>query len=79
MRFTTNAYPKEQRREAWRFALKRVSLLLDEADETLLYGELIQVRSRAGFSFVRVTGTAQSWSEPAMPGATSRFYRLRQP
>ncbi|PZU49323.1 MAG: AraC family transcriptional regulator [Sphingomonas sp.] len=62
MRFTTNAYPKEQRREAWRFALKRVSLLLDEADENLLYGELIQFRSRAGFSFVRVTGTAQSWS-----------------
>ena len=25
------------------------------------------------------TGAAQSWSEPAMPGATSRFYRLRQP
>lgn len=25
------------------------------------------------------TGTLHDWSEPAMPGATSRFYRLRQP
>jgi hypothetical protein len=26
LRFTTNAYPREQRQDAWRFALQRVSL-----------------------------------------------------
>jgi hypothetical protein len=62
LRFTTNAYPKEQRRDAWRFALKRLSLTLDEADETSLYGELIQFRSSTGIDFIRVTGTPQSWS-----------------
>lgn len=62
LRFTTNAYPKEQRRDAWRFALKRFSLTLDEADETALYGELIQFRSSTGIDFIRVTGTPQSWS-----------------
>ncbi|MCE7798012.1 acetamidase/formamidase family protein [Sphingobium sufflavum] len=62
MRFTTNAYPKEQRRDAWRFALKRLSLTLDEADETSLYGELIQFRSSTGIDFIRVTGTPQGWS-----------------
>lgn len=62
MRFTTNAYPKEQRRDAWRFALKRFSLNLDEVDEATLYGELIQFRSSTGIDFLRVTGTPQSWS-----------------
>lgn len=62
LRFTTNAYPKEQRRDAWRFALKRFSLTLDEVDETALYGELIQFRSSTGIDFIRVTGTPQSWS-----------------
>ncbi|MFT3964550.1 MAG: acetamidase/formamidase family protein [Sphingobium sp.] len=62
LRFTTNAYPKEQRRDAWRFALKRLSLTLEDADEATLYGELIQFRSGTGIDFLRVTGTPQSWS-----------------
>jgi acetamidase/formamidase/AraC-like DNA-binding protein len=61
LRFTTNAYPKEQRRDAWRFALQRVSLRLDEADEGL-YGELIHFKSGVGIDFLRLTGTAQSWT-----------------
>ncbi|MGK6320315.1 acetamidase/formamidase family protein [Sphingomonas sp. DT-204] len=60
MRFTTNAYPKEQRRDAWRFALQRVSLTLENADDEL-YGELIHFRSSQGIDFFRLTGTAQSW------------------
>ncbi|WP_232512634.1 acetamidase/formamidase family protein [Novosphingobium sp. PP1Y] len=62
MRITTNVYPKEQRRDAWRFALKRLSLTLDEVDEATLYGELIQFRSSTNIDFIRVTGTPQSWS-----------------
>ncbi|GAM06118.1 acetamidase/formamidase family protein [Novosphingobium sp. MBES04] len=62
MRITTNVYPKEQRRDAWRFALKRLSLTLDEADEATLYGELIQFKSSTGISFIRVTGTQQTWT-----------------
>ena len=61
MRFTTNAYPKEQRRDAWRFALQRVSLQFDEADEGL-YGELIHFKSSLGIDFLRLTGTAQAWT-----------------
>ncbi|WP_238532557.1 acetamidase/formamidase family protein [Novosphingobium pentaromativorans] len=62
MRITTNVYPKEQRRDAWRFALKRLSLTLDEVDEATLYGELIHFRSSTNIDFTRVTGTPQSWS-----------------
>lgn len=62
MRITTNVYPKEQRRDAWRFALKRLSLTLDETDEATLYGELIHFRSSTHIDFIRVTGTAQSWA-----------------
>ncbi|MCJ2179443.1 acetamidase/formamidase family protein [Novosphingobium album (ex Hu et al. 2023)] len=62
MRITTNVYPKEQRRDAWRFALKRQSITLDEADEATLYGELIQFRSSTSIDFIRITGTPQSWS-----------------
>ncbi len=62
MRITTNVYPKEQRRDAWRFALGRLSLTLDAADESTLYGELIQFKSSTGISFIRVTGTAQTWT-----------------
>lgn len=62
LRITTNVYPKEQRRDAWRFALKRLSLTLDEADEATLYGELIHFRSSTHIDFIRVTGTAQSWT-----------------
>ncbi|WP_448661956.1 acetamidase/formamidase family protein [Sphingomonas sp. CJ20] len=61
MRFTTNAYPKEQRHEAWRFALQRVSLQLDAADEGL-YGEIIHFRGSLGIDFFRLTGTAQAWT-----------------
>ncbi|AKH41125.1 acetamidase/formamidase/AraC-like DNA-binding protein [Altererythrobacter atlanticus] len=61
MRFTTNAYPKEQRRDSWRFALKRVSITLEAAEEANLYGELIQFRSDAGMGFVRIVGTAQEY------------------
>lgn len=58
MRFTTNAYPREQRQDAWRFSLRRVSLeLLAMADE--VYGELVSFASGQGIQFVRVTGTAQ--------------------
>ena len=62
MRFTTNAYPKEQRHDAWRFALKRISVVLHAADEASLYGELIQFRSGSGINFVRLTGTAQEYA-----------------
>ncbi len=62
MRFTTNAYPKEQRFDAWRFALKRASITLESADKTNLYGELIQFSSDAGTSFVRLVGTAQEYT-----------------
>lgn len=62
MRFTTNAYPKEQRHSAWSFALKRVSLTLDAADETNLYGELVQYSSSNGFAFLRLVGTAQEYT-----------------
>lgn len=61
MRFTTNAYPKEQRRDAWRFALQRLSLTLDDAGEDL-YGELIHFRSAQGIDFLRLTGTQQGWT-----------------
>ena len=61
MRFTTNAYPKEQRRDAWRFALQRVSLRVDAADEGL-YGELIHFKSSLGIDFLRLTGTTQAWT-----------------
>lgn len=62
MRFTTNAYPKEQRASAWNFALKRVSLTLDAADEANLYGELIQYISGSGIAFLRLVGTAQEYT-----------------
>jgi acetamidase/formamidase/AraC-like DNA-binding protein len=62
LRFTTNAYPKEQRLSAWRFALNRVSLTLEAADENNLYGELIQFSSDVGICFVRLVGTAQEYT-----------------
>lgn len=58
MRFTTNAYPHDQRLEAWRFALKRVSLTLDKADEDV-YGDLVTFTSGQKLQFIRDTGTAQ--------------------
>ena len=62
MRFTTNAYPKEQRYDAWRFALKRASLALEAADAANLYGELVQFSSDVGISFLRLVGTAQEYT-----------------
>lgn len=62
MRFTTNAYPKEQRHDAWRFALKRLSVTLQSSESDTLYGELIQFRSGRGLNFVRLTGTAQDYA-----------------
>ena len=62
MRFTTNAYPKEQRHDAWRFALKRLSLTLQSPESDTLYGEIIQFRSGRGLNFVRLTGTAQDYA-----------------
>ena len=61
MRFTTNAYPKEQRHDAWRFALKRVSLTLEAADEANIYGELVQFRGDIGIGFIRIVATAQEY------------------
>ncbi|WP_033923059.1 acetamidase/formamidase family protein [Sphingomonas sp. 37zxx] len=60
MRFTTNAYPREQRRDAWRFALQRLSITLHEAQDDP-YGELIHFRSSQGIDFIRLTGNAQCW------------------
>lgn len=59
MRFTTNAYPREQRQDAWRFALRRVSLEVQATSEDL-YGELVSFTSGQGIQFVRVTGNGQS-------------------
>jgi len=62
LRFTTNAYPREQRHSAWNFALKRVSLTLDAAEEEHLYGELIQYTSGSGIVFLRMVGTRQEYT-----------------
>ena len=56
MQFTTNAYPKEQRKDAWHFALQRFSMEL-LAHEGELYGELVSFRSAQDFTFVRITST----------------------
>lgn len=62
MRFTTNAYPKEERRSAWRFALRRQSLELADMVEEGLYGEMVAFRSELGINFIRLTATKQSLS-----------------
>jgi len=56
VQFTTNAYPKEQRKDAWHFALQRFSMEL-LAHEGELYGELVSFRSAQDFTFVRITST----------------------
>nr|WP_238473877.1 acetamidase/formamidase family protein [Altericroceibacterium spongiae] len=61
MRFTTNAYPKEDRLKAWRFALQRLSITVQAAAEDSLYGDLVQIRSSQGISFTRLTATAQEY------------------
>jgi acetamidase/formamidase/AraC-like DNA-binding protein len=62
LRSTTNAYPKEQRLSAWRFALKRASVTLEAADEANLYGELIQFTSGNGIVFLRLVGSPQAYT-----------------
>ncbi|WP_404710361.1 acetamidase/formamidase family protein [Sphingomonas sp. MMS24-J13] len=57
--FTTNAYPREKRLDAWRFALQRASFeLISSTDEP--YGELFTFASGQRIQFARVAGTAQS-------------------
>ncbi len=60
--FTTNAYPREERHDAWRFALQRFSIMLRQADDTALYGELVHSRSGQRIDFIRLTATAQAYS-----------------
>ncbi len=60
MRFTTNAYPRDQRRDAWRFALQRVSMdLLGLGGDGEVYGELLTFTSGQRIQFARAAGTAQ--------------------
>ncbi|WBO21960.1 acetamidase/formamidase family protein [Sphingomonas abietis] len=59
LRFTTNAYPREQRRDAWRFALQRVSIDLVDANPDV-YGELVSFTSGQKIQFARISGTPQS-------------------
>ncbi|MDF0487465.1 acetamidase/formamidase family protein [Sphingomonas sp. H39-1-10] len=59
VRLTTNAYPHDQRLEAWRFALRRVSLTLEMAAEDI-YGDLVSFTSGQRLQFIRITGTAQT-------------------
>lgn len=60
LRFTTNAYPREQRHDAWRFALQRVSIELAVANDDV-YGELVSFTSGQRIQFARVAGTPQSF------------------
>lgn len=60
LRITTHAYPKEQRWEAWRFALKRKSLRLDAMDTDASYGDLSSYRSEHGLDFIGMSSTQQS-------------------
>ncbi|WP_411818092.1 acetamidase/formamidase family protein [Hyphococcus sp. DH-69] len=57
--FTTNAYPKQQRRDAWSFVLQRYSFMLHSCDN-LLYGELASFKSSQDVQFIRIASTAQS-------------------
>jgi hypothetical protein len=60
MRFTTNAYPRDQRPEAWRFTLQRCLIeLMASGDD--VYGEVMSYQGNDGIQFLRLTGTAQSW------------------
>ena len=60
VRFTTNAYPRDQREEAWRFALQRVSLQLGVAPGEL-YGDLVTFSSGQRIQFIRISGTPQEF------------------
>jgi acetamidase/formamidase/AraC-like DNA-binding protein len=59
LRFTTNAYPREERWEAWRFAIKRKSILLNAMGEPA-YGELASFRSDQGAEFISLSSTSQN-------------------
>jgi hypothetical protein len=57
LRFTTNAYPREQRRMP---GVLRCSVSLEVvATAEELYGELVSFTSGQGIQFVRVTGNGQ--------------------
>jgi len=68
MRFTTNAYSREQRRDAWRFALQRCSINLIDADENL-YGELVTFTGGEQIQFARVAGTPETVAIDLQQGA----------
>lgn len=59
MRITTHAYPREQRWDAWRFALHRKSLRLDAMDNDASFGELSSYRSENGLDFIGLSSTQQ--------------------
>jgi hypothetical protein len=67
MRFTTNAYPRDQRLQAWRFTLQRCLIELTASGEDV-YGEVMSFQGNDGIGFWRLTGTAQSW---VMDGASN--------
>lgn len=59
MRFTTNAYPRERRRDEWRFALQRALFELVAAGEDA-YGELVSLATAQQIQFCRIVGMAQT-------------------
>jgi acetamidase/formamidase/AraC-like DNA-binding protein len=59
LRITTHAYPREQRWDAWRFALHRKSLRLDAMDTDASFGELSSYRSENGLDFIGLSSTQQ--------------------
>ena len=59
-RFTTNAYPKEQRWDAWRFALQRKSIRLEALNGEAVYGEMSAYQSQQKIDFISVSSTAQT-------------------
>ncbi|MFT4089967.1 MAG: acetamidase/formamidase family protein [Asticcacaulis sp.] len=60
LRFTTNAYPKEQRWDAWRFALQRKSLQLQAMDAENVYGELSELVTERHIEILSLISTPQS-------------------
>ncbi|MDC7685057.1 acetamidase/formamidase family protein [Asticcacaulis sp. BYS171W] len=59
LRFTTNAYPKEQRWDSWRFALQRKSMQLEAMNADTAYGELASYQSQQKLEFISVASTPQ--------------------
>ena len=61
--FTTEAYPGDQRLEAWRQALRRVRLdLSGHPDSQAMQGHVHEVVAPLGLGFTRLSGTAQEIS-----------------